>query len=115
MVWIELRNEEKEQWLWLNGKRVLNSIIEDDAIESTDPEFKLILDRKVVLESEKKIFNVVTKLLRFLPGFNKMMTAKFLMATNMKWLSQGQFYKNGSLISNGQAIHEWVNFSGSET
>lgn len=111
MVWIELRNENKQQWLWLNGEKLMNCSIEDDHISSKEKNFFLKLDRSVVLESEKKIFKVVQKLLSYLPGFNKLMPSKFLMADSHKWLSKAKFQKNESLITQGMAIHEWVNFN----
>ncbi|NND79531.1 MAG: hypothetical protein HKN53_06515, partial [Maribacter sp.] len=109
--WIELRKETKQQWLWLNGERIINCTIEDDQISSSEKNFLLKLDCAVVLESEKKIYQVVHKLLRYLPGFNKLMPAEFLMADNHKWLSKGAFQKNGSPVTHGMAIHEWVNFN----
>lgn len=111
VVWIELRKVEKQQWLWLNGEKLMNCSIEDSHISSTEKSFLLKLDRNVVLESEKKIFQVVQKLLRYLPGFNKLMPSKFLMADNHKWISKGEFKKNGSPVTQGMAIHEWVNFN----
>ena len=111
MVWIELRKENKQQWLWLNGEKLINCSIEDDHISSVDEDFLVKLDRGVVLESEKKIFHVVQKLLRYLPGFNQLMPAEFLMADNHKWLSNGEFQINGSPVTHGMAIHEWVNFN----
>lgn len=111
MVWIELRKEKKQQWLWLNGEKIMNCSIEDNHISSVEKNFSLKLDRSVILESEKKIFQVVQKLLSYLPGFNKLMPSKFLMADNRKWLSKGEFQKNGSLVTQGMAIHEWVNFN----
>ena len=51
------------------------------------------------------------KLLSYLPGFNKLMPSKFLMADSHKWLSKGEFQKNGSPVTQGMAIHEWVNFN----
>ncbi len=110
MVWIELRNENIQQWLWLNGEKIINCNIEDDHISSQEKNFLLKLDRAVVLESEKKIYQVVHKLLRYLPGFNKLMPTKFLMADNNKWLSKGEFQSNGNPVTQGMAIHEWVNF-----
>ncbi|NNL15187.1 MAG: hypothetical protein HKO81_00925 [Flavobacteriaceae bacterium] len=111
MVWIELREQNKQQWLWLNNERILNPIIEDDHIVSEDKNFVLNLDRGIVLESEKKIFKVVEKLLSYLPGFKQLMPAKFLMATNYKWLSKGEFQKKGHTKRQVMAIHEWVNFN----
>lgn len=111
IVWIELREENKQQWLWLNSEKIMNASIANDRIASEGKDFVLKLDRGVVLESEKKIFQVVEKLLRYLPGFKQLMSAKFLMATNHKWLSKGEFQKNRHPISHGMAIHEWVNFN----
>jgi len=111
MVWIELRKENKQQWLWLNGEKIINCSIEDDHISSPEKNFLLKLDRGVVLESEKKIFQVAHTLLRHLPGFNKLMPANFLMAHSHKWLSKGEFQKNGGKVTQGMAIHEWVNFN----
>lgn len=112
MVWIELLEENKQQWLWLNGEKITNCSIEDNHISSVEKNFSLKLDRGVTLESEKKIFQVVQNLLSYLPGFNKFMPSKFLMADNHKWLSKGEFQKNGNPVTQGMAIHEWVNFNG---
>jgi hypothetical protein len=111
MVWIELRKENKQQWLWLNGEKITTCSIEDDHISSTSNDFLLKLDRGVALESEKKIFQVAQKILCYLPGFNKLMPTKFLMADNHKWLSKAEFHKNASPVTEGTAIHEWVNFN----
>ena len=89
----------------------MNASIEDNHISSQEKDFVLKLDRGVVLESEKKIFHVVEKLLRYLPGFNKLIPTKFLMADNHQWLSKGEFQHNGHTVTQGMAIHEWVNFN----
>jgi hypothetical protein len=110
MVWIELKEKEKRQWLWLNGEKVENCIIEDRYIRLPEKDLVLNLDRGIVLESEKKIFAVVEKLIRYIPGFNKIMPLNFLMADEYKWLSKGQLQANNKTLSNGMAIHELVNF-----
>lgn len=56
IVWIELTEKEKRQWLWLNGAKIENCIIEDDHITMPAKDLVLKLDRGVVLESEKKTF-----------------------------------------------------------
>ncbi|WP_445385820.1 hypothetical protein ACT6NV_03165 [Robiginitalea sp. IMCC44478] len=114
MVWIELRNNKKDQWLWLNNERLSNSSIEDDHIVCVEKGLKLILDPKTNLEPEKKLVKVINKIIRYLPGFRRLMTSKFLRATNRKWRSHGALYKNDKLIANGQVIHEWVNFKDTE-
>ena len=111
IVWIELRKEYKQQWLWLNGEKITNCSIEDHHISAADERFSLKLDRSVVLESEKKIFQVVQKLLRYLPGFSKLMPSKFLMADSHKWVSKCEFQKDDNPATRGMAIHEWVNFN----
>jgi len=111
MVWIELREKEKKQWLWLNGEKIENCIIEDDCISMPDKELVLTLDRGVLLESEKKIFSVVEKLIHYLPGFNKIMPLKFIMADEFKWFSKGQLQKNNKTLSEGTTIHELLNFN----
>jgi hypothetical protein len=112
MVWIELREKDKRQWLWLNGERIENCIIEDDHITLPEKDLVLNLDQGVQLESEKKIFSVVGKLIRYIPGFNKVMPLNFLMADEIKWLSKGQLQVHHKTIANGTAIHELVNFKG---
>ena len=114
MVWIELRKEDRKHWFWLNGESILDGTIEDDQVLSSKKNFLLKLDRKVVLESEKKIYKVVEKLLHYLPGIKKVMPLKFLMADNHKWLSKGEFQKNNSGIYHGLAIHERVDFNSPE-
>ena len=110
LVWIELREKEKCQWLWLNGEKIENCIIEDDHLTLPEKNLVLNLDRGVALESEKKIFSVVEKLIRYIPGINKVIPLKFLMADEFKWLSKGQLQMQGKTLSDGMAIHELVNF-----
>lgn len=110
LVWIELREKVKHQWLWLNGDKIENGIIEDDHLLVPEKDLVLYLDRAVVLESEKKIFSVVEMLIRYIPGFNKVMPLNFLMADETKWLSNGRLQQQSSTISSGTSIHEFVNF-----
>lgn len=110
LVWIELREKVKQQWLWLNGVKIENCIIEDDHLSMPEKELVLNLDRGVLLESDKKIFSVVEKLIRYIPGFNKVIPLKFLMADEFKWLSKGQLQTAGKTLASGMAIHELVNF-----
>jgi hypothetical protein len=110
MVWIEMREKEKQQWLWLNGERIGNCLIEDDHIILPEKKLELILDKGTLLESEKKIFAVVEKVIHYIPGFNKIMPVNFLMADEYKWLSRGQLETDHRTTSHGMAIHELVNF-----
>lgn len=110
LVWIEIREKDKRQWLWLNGEKMENCKIEDDHISIPEKNLLLILDRGVILESERKIYSLVRKIIRYIPGFNKAIPSNFLMADETKWLSNGQLQSNGKTLSNGKVIHELVNF-----
>ena len=111
LVWIELRQRQRQQWLWLNGEKIEKSIIEDDRIEIPEQEFLLNLDRSTILESEKKISAVTGKLVRYFPGFNRIMPVKFLMADETKWLSHGTLQVKEQNQDTGKVIHELVNFN----
>ncbi len=110
MVWIELREKERLQWLWLNGDKIERCVIDDDRIFLPENELVLNLDRATVLESEKKILSVVEKIIQYIPGFNKVMPLKFLLADETKWLSNGQLQAKHKDLAVGMAIHELVNF-----
>lgn len=110
LVWIELRKGKKQQWIWLNGIQWKEGLIEDDRIILDSGKISLTLDRSVVLESEKKISSVMENLLKYLPGFKKLMPLQFLMADECKWLSNGQLTRNKVPGGRGMAIHELVDF-----
>jgi len=110
LVWIELREENKQQWLWWNGIKINNCTIEDDYIIMPEKNSTLILDQGVVLESDKKILSVVKNLVDYIPGFNKVIPLNFLMAQEFKWLSKCQLISDGKKMATGMAIHEMVNF-----
>ncbi len=54
LVWIELREDSRQQWLWWNGIKIQECTIEDDYIFMTEKDCTLKLDRGVLLESKKK-------------------------------------------------------------
>lgn len=110
IVWIELRQKERKKWLWLNGERIEQCIIEDDHIILPEKDMDLNLDRGVLLESEKKISSVVDKVARYIPGFSKVLPLQFLMADEFKWLSKAKLNHQGIAVASGMAIHELVNF-----
>jgi hypothetical protein len=110
LVWIELREKERKQWLWLNGDKTDNGIIEDDRIEVPE-KLMLNLDRHFIMESEKKISAVTGKMIRYFPGFSRIMPVKFLLADETKWLSHGKLQFKGQHPDNGMVIHELVNFN----
>ena len=110
MVWIELKEKEKRQWLWLNSEKIETCIIGDDRLSIPQKDMVLNLDRAVVLESEKKIFSLMGKIIRYIPGFNKVVPTGFLMADETKWFSKCKLQMNDTGLSIGSAIHEFVNF-----
>ena len=110
MVWIELKEKQKQQWVWLNGEPIDNCEIDDHQIILPAKKLTLLLDQKVVLESEKKIQSVVEKIIRYIPGFNQVVPLHFLMADEHKWLSNGQLQQHGKTIATGMSIHELVYF-----
>lgn len=110
LVWIELREKEKKQWLWINGKRMNGCTIENEYVSVPELQLILELDRRTLLESEKKILKVTEKLVRFLPGFTKVVPLDFLMANEYKWLSNGVLRIQGNIVSEGKALHEHVIF-----
>jgi hypothetical protein len=112
LVWIELRDRETRKWLWVNGERTGNCTIEDTYLSIPDKELFLTLDRGVVLESEKKIYTIVEKLVRYLPGFKKILPLNFLMADETKWLSRAELHSEHDSVVKGMAIHELVRFNG---
>lgn len=110
LVWVEIKEKRNQQWLWWNGERVGDAVIQDDQIALPKQELLIKLDRSVELEGEKKIFTVVGDLLKFIPGFDQVMPLQFLMADERKWLSRSQLYSREQLRSSGMAIHELVDF-----
>ncbi len=111
LVWIELRGEGKQQWMWYNGEKIEKANIDDEQITIPAKGINLNLDRSVVLESEKKILQLVRDLIRYIPGLNRSMPFRFLMADEFKWLSRGSLQKEGKEVSKGWTIYEFVNFN----
>jgi hypothetical protein len=110
IVWIEIRKDDKKQWLWVNGEQIEHSYIENDHLEIPVKNLKLRLNHKLLLESEKKISTVMDKLHKYLPGFRKIIPIRFLRSDEKKWLSNGILHDNYDRTVNGMAIHEFVNF-----
>ncbi len=110
LVWIKLSGSEEKQWLWCNGKQIDLAVIKDHQIILPNQDILLEMDRSVALESEKKIQEVVKKLLRFLPGLKHSMPLQFLMADEFKWRSRAHLNKDESKDGDGWAIHELVDF-----
>jgi hypothetical protein len=110
MVWIELRNQDKKQWLWMNGEKIDECIIEDDQIKVPRRNISLTLDKWITLESEKKIASVLQNTGRYVPGFRKAVPLQFMLADEHKWMSRGMLKIPGKPDSGGMAIHELVNF-----
>lgn len=109
-VWIEIKGEEKLQWTYLNGKRIDKAKVNENQISFPKKSVIINLDRSESLESEKTIFKVAEKLVKYIPGFNKVIPVHFLMADNNKWLSNAQLRTLEGKIIDGVAIHELVDF-----
>jgi hypothetical protein len=110
MVWIELKEKEKQQWLWFNGEKMEKCIIDDYQIILPEKNLILNLDQGVTLESEKKISSVSNRIVRYIPGFKRFIPLGFLMAEEIKWLSKGKIRTDDRILAGGMAIHELVNF-----
>ena len=112
IVWIEYKRDQIKQWAWVNGEKVENWDITDDYVANDKMQLKLIFGEKVVLEKEKKIFNVVKTLVKFLPGFKRSVPLKFLNSDEKKWLNKSSLMIDNQRVSTGWSIHELVDFSG---
>ena len=110
MVWVDFKKTVKQQWLWLNGEKIDDCIIEDDHIYIPGKSLLLELDKGVILESKKKINVIVKKLIHYIPGFKKVIPKYFLMADECKWFSAAKLKKGLKECSSGYAIHELVDF-----
>lgn len=111
-VWIEINGDETRKWLWHNGERMTHFEVGDSEVAIHDKPLLLKLNQAEILEHEQKIHNVVKSLVRYLPGFNKIIPTNFLMAEGYKWFSQVTENREGGFITIGSAIHEYVNFNG---
>ena len=110
MVWVDFKNGDRQQWVWINGEKMETVSINDDQIRVFDK--SLDMDMKIIhtIEDEKSISNVVENLVHFLPGFKKILPLKFLLAHNYKWVSKGVLSTNGRPNSHGNVVHELVKF-----
>lgn len=110
VVWVEILHHKTNKWLWVNGEKSTDFAISDDSIIITDNDIEIRFDKGIILESEKKISNVVEKFTRFIPKFNSIIPANFLMADECKWLSHTETRCGKNYYHDGMAIHEFVDF-----
>ncbi|MFZ9003525.1 MAG: hypothetical protein ACO20F_13185 [Robiginitalea sp.] len=111
-VWIEIKEEAgPRQWVWWDGKPEAGCRISDSEIYIPGANGSLHLNRGRVLEADKKILQIVGKLVRYLPGFRKVIPESFLMADAHKWYSQARMDMGPKETFTGRAIHEFVNFN----
>jgi len=110
LVWIEIKERINRHWLWHNGEKIENCIIEDAQISMPQNNMILKLDKTIILESENKISSIAEKLIPYIPGLNKSIPLKYLMAKERKCLSNGTLFRHGEIVCNGMAIHEFVDF-----
>lgn len=110
LVWISLGGSSEKRWLWWNGQRIYQCTIDDQEIRIPGENRVIELVHVAELEAEKKIFNVVRDAARYIPGFEKAMPLRFLMADEQKWLSRASFKSDDEILDTGYAIHELVQF-----
>jgi len=110
VVWIELLSNNNKQWLWHNGYFISGAEISDKSVYIPETEMKISFTNTRVIETEKKIFNVVRSLISYFPGIKKSIPWSFLNAIETKLLSFGELKQNGKIRSKGWAIHEYVDF-----
>lgn len=110
LVWIEIRGDHPQQWVWFEGKRCTSCIIENDKLYCRELALELDLEEVAVLESGKTIGAVMDALTKYLPGFKSSAALSFLLADSYKWLSKACLKWQGTEMP-GTAIHEWVNFN----
>lgn len=110
LVWIQINGDTKREWLWYNNEQVDEPIIEDHRVSIPDVGITLELDQSAVIESEQKIYNTVKNLVKYLPGFDKIIPMRFLYSDETKWRSRGKLVKDNTALGEGWAIHELVDF-----
>ena len=109
-VWIEINGVETRKWLWYNGERMTHFEVGDAQVLIHDKRVLLKLNQAETLEHEQKIHNVVKLLVRYLPGFHKIIPTNFLMAEGFKWFSKVEEHHTDGSVRTGSAIHEYINF-----
>jgi len=109
MVWIDIRGERNQTWLWYNGEKIDHVAITDNLIQLPSRNLILTMKNPIPLEAEKKIFKIATKLTH-LPGLRHSMPLHFLMADGAKWRSRGLLHQGNQLLNSGWIIHEYINF-----
>ena len=110
LVWIEIKSDDLKQWVWYNGEKINDAGITENEITLLSKNIQLKLSNRQVIESENKISQVVKKLLRYIPGFNRLIPLNFLSSREYKWVSNGILYIDGLPASEGWTIHELVDF-----
>lgn len=111
VVWIEINGGHGQKWVWWNGTFVTGCEISDEKLLFPQEGMTISLDRKARLGEGKKIQKVVSKLVRYLPGFKKVIPEPFLLAEEHKWCSRATITKLGETPLQGWAVHEFVNFN----
>ena len=112
IVWIEYKRERTKQWVWVNNELLADCNVSDFSLSHKNKRMHLSFDQHVLLEKEKKIFNVLKIIFRYLPGFNQVIPREFLNSDEKKWLSKSILTIEGREVAEGWSIHEYVNFKG---
>ena len=104
-VWIDWQGEFSKRILYLNGKSVSASTIEDEQI-TFDEGSRLLMDRSLTLRKGP----LGTTALSSIPGVSKTFPARLLQVNECKWRSRARLECPGRSAIEGWAIHEIVSW-----
>jgi hypothetical protein len=106
VVWIDLLGTAHRTWLF-DGDRVLHAAaVADDRVVWDNGSKTLLLEEPCVLEDKQKIFETVSSLVRWMPGFDRFTPLHFLQARATKWRSNGLLRVGATEQTHGWVVHE---------
>ena len=103
-----------KKWMWLNGEFIPVYTINEKEISIPEKNILIQFEKVTTLESEKKLTSLANNFVKFIPGINKLIPTRFLLADENKWLSKVSIYSHKKLIDKGQSIHERVDLNSNE-
>jgi len=104
-VWIDWQGEFSKRILYVNGKPVRASKLEDEQIKWDDGS-RLTMDQSLTLRNGP----LGTTALSSIPGISKTFPARLLQVNECKWRSRARLERAGSSPVEGWAIHEIVSW-----
>jgi hypothetical protein len=105
VVWIDWQGESSRRLVFINGKAVPVSVLDDDRIEFQDGSL-LTMDRSLVLREGA----LGSTALSVIPGIRKTFPARLLQMNECKWRSRSRLQAPGRPAVEGWAIHERVSW-----